>query len=157
MSFSSYMRFHDELFQVRLDLPAGWQVGLTAEFPLLLIAPPIEDSPAQLGVARSVLHPPTQDRFEALIEATKADQPDVYTNYTHIYDKFLMIDRAPAYLQRFDWQPAELDVASANITSMVWVGGSVLYDIHATARQPDEAYYMPIFEHIIQSLAFLDY
>lgn len=146
--------FYDELLQVQLDLPLGWQVGLTDEFPLLLIAPPITDSPAQLGVAQSVLHPPTDARFESLIAATKADQPRVFADYQHIYEMRLLIDRKPAYLQRFDWHPDGMSVAYANITSIVWAGGSLLFDIHATAQHPDHAQYMPIFEHIIKSLVF---
>ncbi len=152
--------FYDELFHLTLDLPQGWQVGITDEFPLLLVAPtqPNGTPVANLGIARSVLEPPSSDGFDQLIADTKADQPNVYDNYHHVYDKNWLQDGYPAYLQRFRWHSSDDDnthgLHFAQILAMVWAGADVLYDIHATTHTERADEYIPIIEHIIQSLVF---
>lgn len=153
--------FYDEIFNLTLDLPDGWQVGITAEFPLLLVSPtPNNGTPdVNIGVARSVLAPPTEDGFMALITATKADQPSVYANYQHVYEKNWIQDGYPAYMQHFNWHSATTDddtqgLHFAQVLAMVWAGADVLYDIHATTRVELAETNIPLIEHIICSIAF---
>lgn len=147
--------FYDEIFHLMLDLPTGWQVGITDEFPLLLIAPVVNGSPeATLGISRSVLEPPDEAAYDAIIEDTKADQPRVYQDYEHIYDKHWLQDSYPAYLQRFEWNNPEDEQAMVQILAMIWAGGDVLYDIHATTPKTHAERLVPIIEHIITSLEF---
>ena len=147
--------FYDEILNLMLDLPNGWNVGISPQFPLLIFAPLVNESPeATIGISRSVLEPPDTDGYDALIEATKADQTRVYHHYKHVYDIHWRQDSYPAYMQRFTWQSADDNTKMEQILAMIWAGGDVLYDIHASTTQDCAERLIPIIEHIIKSLKF---
>ena len=148
------MDHHDEGLEVALEVPEGWEVTSSEEFPLLLLAPVEQEFRANVGVNRSPLDPPTVEHLADVVEEVRAKRAAEGRTVVLEGERPLVQDGAAGWLLRSRWLPDEPPVEVVQIAGMFLTDAGQLYQVHCTTLAATAEVHLPAFKAVLDSLRF---
>lgn len=148
--------YFDPELRVSIELPAGWDVASSDDFPLLLLAPLDHGFRANVGFYERSLEPATVAGFVATIEQMKAEHERDFDAYEMVGERRAVQDGRPAHLVRCRWDHDDPAVRLSQVSALYAEREDRLVVVYCTALAEREGEYLPQFQRILDSLRFID-
>lgn len=139
-------------FGISLDLPDGWAIAATPDFPFLLLAPAERGYRSNLGFSRSEQRHSTADDMENAIAAAHADQKANYEQFAQTDERRFELDGCRAYLQTYTWKPDTAPEPFVQVYGLVLTDHNRLIEINGATLSSLSSRMLPQFELILQSM-----
>jgi len=148
--------FYNEELSISINVPIGWDVVKSNDFPLALLAPEKEDFRVNVGFNLYQLPGEDKDKFEQAIQSTKKVLKDEYDQYQLINEEQVWIDGYPAYHQENSWVDEDMDQGYFQTLTLIYVLPDRLYEIIGTSLLAEKEEHIERLRAIIDSFRFIN-
>jgi len=140
---------------ISLERPSDWEVGRTADFAVVLLAPPVAGYRSNLGFSRADPPALTPAVLDATLAAARAQQHAEYPAFVEVGEVRFTQDGCPAVLQIYRWQPPEAREPFTQVFGLVLTAHHGLLEINGATLHSLEERALPAFEAIVRSIRFI--
>jgi hypothetical protein len=140
---------------ISLEHPDDWQVGRSAAFPLVLLAPIASGYRSNVGFSRSEPPSTSPDVLDATLAIARDQQRADYPGFEELADLRFEQDGFPARLQLYRWQPPGAAEPFTQLFGLVLTRDHGLLEINGATLRSLEASALPALEAIVRSIRFI--
>jgi hypothetical protein len=140
---------------IEVDVPAGWEITASEEFPLLLLGPAESEFRANVGISTGPLVPPDVEHLAQVVEQAKAVRAETGSDYEVEDEWRLLHDGAAGWIVRARWAFDEAPIEVVQVSALYLTKEGVLYQVHCTTLAALAERYLGLFADVLESLHFV--
>jgi hypothetical protein len=145
-------RHHDAELGLSLDVPEGWSVMRTEDFPLHIFAPEEAGYRASFAVGVMELSQPSPELLDALVEDYYIKGNNDLGAYQLIQSQALTVNDQPGYTIHHEWQEDGLHFTE--LDAYIYSPPQQAIRLHGYTLKQLELKYFPIFAKMLDSVIF---